>query len=247
MNKVLAIIQARVGSSRLPGKTLLDISGKPMLWHVINRLGYTNRIDDIVVAIPDSTVNDHLEDFLVRLGVKSFRGSENDVLTRYYQAALANYGEIIVRITSDCPLIDPKIVDSAIKTHLDSDNDYTCVGNGGGFPRGLDTEVFNVEALLRANLEARQQYEREHVTPYFYEHPSLFKINAIMSEPILNRPNIRLTVDTKEDLELVRLIFKYLGRNKTIFYSQEIIELIDEHPEFRLINANIKQKLLGNS
>jgi spore coat polysaccharide biosynthesis protein SpsF len=243
--KILAIIQARVGSTRLPGKIFKDIAGKPMLWHVINRLRFSGRIDNIVLAIPDSEQNDVLADFARELKVGCFRGSEEDVLARYYEAAV-NYGaDIIVRFTSDCPLIDPRIADSAIKAHLDSGADYTSKGPNGGFPRGVDTEVINFNVLERAYKEARQTYEREHVTPYIYQHPELFKINVIQAEGKLKRPDIRLTVDTEEDLALVREIFQRLYREGQIFYTEDIIDLLERQPELLYINAGIRQKEMG--
>jgi spore coat polysaccharide biosynthesis protein SpsF len=241
---VVAIIQARMGSSRLPGKILLDIMGKPILWHVVNRLKHSEKINNIVIAIPDTAPNDKLQSFVGELGVKCFRGSENDVLARYYGAALENEGDIIVRITSDCPLIDPRFTDSAIESHVKSTADYSSKGPSGGFPRGIDSEVFNFAALKKAYLEATQDYEREHVTPYLYQHPELFKINIVQATGKLRR-ELRLTVDTEEDFKLVKEIYKNLYKRARIFYIEDIIEFLESHPEMISINAHIKQKQLG--
>lgn len=240
--KVEAIIQARVTSTRLPGKVLKDIVGKPMLWHLLNRLRSANRIDNVILAIPRSTQNDKLENFAKELKLPCFRGSEDDVLSRYYEAAVEFGAEVIVRITSDCPLIDPWVTDTVIAAHLNSDADYT---SNRGFPRGLDTEVFNLDALNRAYKEANRNYEREHVTPYIYQHPNLFKIESVEANGKLRRPDLRLTVDTEEDLRLIREIFKRLYRDGRIFYTEDVIDLLDKNPKLVAINAHVAQKKLG--
>ncbi len=243
MNKVLvvAIIQARMGSTRLPAKVLRDICGKPLLWHMLDRLRLSIRIDDIVLAIPDSEQNDQLADFAKELNLHYFRGSEDDVLARYYGAATKFEADVVVRLTSDCPLIDPRVTDKVIEEHLNSDADYTSVSIKSGFPRGLDTEVFNYDALEETYREAKHYYEREHVTPYIYQHPDLFKIKSVEANEKLRRPDLRLTVDTEEDLDLIGKIFRRLYRDGQIFYTEEVIALLDKHPELVAINAHIRQ------
>ncbi len=243
-DQIFVIVQARIGSTRLPGKIFKDIAGKPMLWHVISRLKCSQRINDIIIAIPDSAPNDEIEDFVKGLGIKCFRGNEEDVLSRYYGAAAEYKGKIIVRVTSDCPLIDPRIMDSVIEIQIRDQMDYTSKGPNGSFSRGLDSEVFNFEVLERAYKEANQAYEREHVTPYIYQHPELFKVNIIQAVGRLRRPDLRLTVDTDEDLTLVREIYRRLYRNGHIFYIEDIIDLMDKYPELKSINAGIRQKEL---
>ena len=243
--KVVAIIQARVGSTRLPGKVLRDVCGKPMLWHMLNRLRVSNKIDNIILAIPNSVQNDRLEDLSKRLELHCFRGNEEDVLDRYYKAAMKFGGDVIVRLTSDCPLIDPKITDRIIQEYLVSDVDYISCGNKGNFPRGLDTEVFSLETLERAYKESKLDYEREHVTPYIYQHPEIFKLKSIEAAGKLRRPDLRLTVDTEQDLKLIREIFKRLYLDDQIFYAEDVIDLLEKHPELAAINAQIRQKELG--
>jgi len=243
--KVVAVVQARVGSTRLPGKVLKDISGKPMLWHVLNRLRLSTKIDSIILAIPDSKRNDQLEDFAKGLNLHHFRGSEADVLSRYYGAATKFGADVIVRLTSDCPLIDPRVIDKVIEQHLNSDADYTSNTIRRTFPRGLGTEVFNFATLERAHREAKQDYEREHVTPYIYQHPNLFQLKSVEATGKLRRPDLRLTVDTEEDLKLIREIFKRLQRNGQVFYIEDVINLLDKHPELAAINAHVRQKELG--
>lgn len=242
--KVVAIVQARIGSTRLPGKVLKDILGKPMLWHMVNRLRFSNKIGDIVLAIPDSAQDDRLEQFAKELGLKYFRGSEDDVLSRYYQAAAKFGGDVIVRLTSDCPLIDPGVTDRVIEEHLNSDADYTSSCINRTFPRGLDTEVFNFEPLKRAYKEAERDYEREHVTPYIRLHPEIFKLKSVEATGKLRRPDLRLSVDTEEDLKLIREIFKQLYREGKIFYIEDVIDFVNKYPKLAVINAHVRQKEL---
>ena len=240
--KVVAIVQARIGSTRLPGKVLKDISGKPMLWYLISRLKYSTRTDDLVLAIPESRQNDQLEDFAQRHKLHYFRGSEEDVLARYYGAATKFGAEVIVRLTADCPLIDPEVTDRIIEEHLSSGADYTSNTMKRTFPRGLDTEVFSFQALHVAYQAAREDYEREHVTPYIYQHPDLFRLKSVEANGKLRRPDLRLTVDTGEDLRLIKEIFHRLYHKNQVFPIEEVINLLDKHPELAAISANVRQK-----
>lgn len=246
--KIAAIIQARMGSERLPGKVLVQISGKPMIWHVVNRLRFSKKIDDIILAIPNSKENDKLEKFAKENKIKYFRGSEEDVLSRYYQAAKRFKCDLIIRITGDCPLIDPKIIDMVISKHLNSNVDYstnTFIGANNlkiTFPRGFDAEIFYFKNLEKAYKETKEDYGREHVTPYIKEHPGIFNLQNIEAEGKFRRPELRLAVDTKEDLELIRTIYKYLYKPPKIFYAKEIISLFNKHPELIKINIAVKQK-----
>lgn len=243
--KVAAIIQARYGSTRLPGKVLKKLAGQPMLAHVVNRVKPAETINDVIVATTKLPADDGIVQLCRERGWSCFRGSEADVLDRYYRAAFEYQAPIIVRITADCPLIDPRVTDSAVKAHLNSGADYTSLNNKSGFPRGLDTEVFSFEALEKAHREARQDYEREHVTPYIYKHPDTFKIQSVRATGKLKRPDLRLTVDTEEDFRLIEEVYRHLYRNDRIFHTEEVIELLDRHPELSAINAHVKQKILG--
>lgn len=243
--KVLAIIQARMASTRLPGKVLMDIAGRPMLWHIVNRLNFSKKINEIILAIPDSEENDQLESFAKNQNLKYFKGNEKDVLSRYYETAKEFGVEVIVRITSDCPLIDPEIVDLVIEKHLNSTADYTSNILKRTFPRGLDTEVFNFSTLEKSYREAKEDYQREHVTSYIYEHPEIFKLQNITATGELRHPEFRLTVDTKEDLQLIKEIYKHFYKNGEVFYIKEIINLFNKHPELKKINADIEHKKLN--
>jgi len=244
--KIAAIIQARITSTRLPGKVLMDIEGKPMLWHVINRLKLSKKINEIILAIPNTKENDILEKFAKDNKVKYFKGSEEDVLSRYYEAAKEFKSDIVVRITSDCPLIDPQVVDLVIEKHLNSGADYTSNVLQRTFPRGLDVEVFNFKVLEKTQKEARKNYQREHVTPYICENPKIFKLQNIKAKGKLRRPELRLTVDTKEDLKLIREIYRHLYKLRKIFYTEEIIDLFNNHQELIKINEKVRQKNWAN-
>lgn len=240
--KIIAIIQARTTSTRLPNKVLMDIEGRPMLFRVIERVKAVRKLDDIVLAIPDSKENDSLEEFCRKNNLKYFRGSENDVLRRYYEAAKNFQADIVVRITSDCPLVDPEVIDLAIEKHLNSSADYTSSILERTFPRGLDTEVFNYKTLEKAFEEAKEPHQREHVTPYIYEHPEIFELQNVLAEKEISWPDLRLTVDTKEDMELIREIYKRLYKSGKIFLTKEVVDLLNNSPELIKINADIQQK-----
>jgi len=241
-----AIVQARLGSTRLPGKVLKELVGRPLLWHVFDKLKYSKKIQRIILATTTSVQDDQLEDFAQKNGISCFRGEEEDVLARFYGAA-KHYKctGIIIRVSSDEPLIDPNIVDRVIDAHLAQSNDYTSIGVANGFPLGLDTEAFNFAVLERAFNEASLAHEREHVTPYIYQHPDIFKIGSIEAEGKLKRPELRLTVDTEEDLRLIREIYASLYHPGRVFCTEDVIDLIDKRPELAAINAHIKQKELG--
>ena len=243
--KVIAIVQARVGSTRLPGKVMMNIINKPILQHICERLRRSLRIDAIVLATTTSKEDDLLVNFAKKAILAYYRGEKRDVLSRYYGAANQFRAEVIIRICADSPLVDPQIIDEVVDKHLRSNSAYTSTGIKRTFPLGINTEVFSYDALERAYNEAKLDYEREHVTPYIYQHPKLFKIQHIEASGNLRRPDLRLTVDTEEDLRLIREIYKRLYRDDQIFYTEKVIELLEKHPELVAINAHIKQKELG--
>lgn len=238
--KIAALIQARMGSTRLPGKVLMGLNGKPVLWHVVDRLRRSVLLNQIIIATTTDPKDDAIQAFCQLEGVDFFRGSEDDVLDRYYRAATHFKADQIVRITSDCPLIDPVIVDSVIRKHLDSKADYSSNTLKRTFPRGLDVEVFSFLALARASREAKEISDREHVTPYFYKHPELFRLISVEAADFLRRPDIRICVDTKEDLELARLIYREL--KSTPMGLKEIVAFFNDNPESLKINAAVQQK-----
>jgi len=240
--KIVAVVQARMRSTRLPEKVMRNITGKPMLGHVIERLRKVQLIDEIViaVAIKDKPILELAQEY----GVKCFAGSEEDVLDRYYQAAERYQANVIVRITSDCPLIDPEVVDKVIAFYLKNRGikDYVSNFLKRSYPRGLDIEVFSFEVLKRTWQEADKPYHREHVTPYIYEHPEIFRLANVENNEDLSY--MRWTADEEKDLEFVREIYKKLYKNGKIFLTKDILALLKKEPQLLDINKEVKQKVL---
>jgi spore coat polysaccharide biosynthesis protein SpsF len=237
----LAIIQARMGSTRLHGKVLLDLGGATVLARVVRRLERSQQIGKIVVATTTAPADEAIVGECERLQVSSFRGSEDDVLDRYFQAARLYPAGTVVRITSDCPLIDPTLVDETIRVFGDEHADYASNVSPRTYPRGLDTEVFTYSALERAWREARAPYEREHVTPYLYEHPETFRLASLSGD--VDHGHYRWTLDTPEDLELLRTIYSRFD-NRDDFRWQDAIALIEREPELAELNSQVLQKSL---
>lgn len=240
MEKIVCIIQARMGSTRLPRKVMKKIKEETVLYHVVERAKQSELIDQIVVATTTNRQDDVLVEESKRLKVSSYRGSEEDVLSRYYHAAKKYNADRIVRVTSDCPFIDPVIVDQVISKHLETNADYTSNCIERTYPRGVDTEVFNFDVLEEAYKNATQKYEKEHVTPYILEHPDKFKLINIEAKGKLRRPDIRITLDTIEDFELIsRIILHFSSIN---FTTEDIIDFINQNPKLIDINKQVKQK-----
>lgn len=242
--KTVAIIQARMGSTRLPGKILKDLLGKTILQHVVERIQQVNNIDQIVVATTTLEQDDAVVHEMLKLGIKCFRGSENDVLERYYLAAKENKADIVVRITSDCPLIDSKVTNDVIRFF--KEQKYDIVTNACSdlsqrtYPRGLDTEVFTFNELEKAYQYADRQYQREHVTPYIYENSS--RIYYYKNK--FDYSQHRWTLDTEEDFILIKEIYTQLYKGKHDFYLLDIINLLNQYPDLIKINRHIEQKKL---
>jgi len=238
--KTVVIIQARIGSTRLPGKVLMKIKDKMILDYVIDRVKLCKNVDDIVLATTTNKKDDLLEKYAIDKKINYIRGSEEDVLSRYYEAAKKYNADIIVRITSDCPLIDFEIVDEIIKKHIESKADYTSNAIKRTYPRGFDTEVFNFDILEEAYINADREYQKEHVTEYITEHPEKFKLQNVEAKGKIKRPDIRITLDTKEDFELIKNIILHFDNIN--FKAKDIIDFLNEKPELLEINKNVKQK-----
>jgi spore coat polysaccharide biosynthesis protein SpsF len=237
----LAIIQARMGSTRLPGKVLLDLGGATVLTRVVRRLQRSQQINRIVVATTTAPADEAIVSECESLQVSCFRGSEDDVLDRYYQAARLYSGGAVVRITADCPLIDPTLVDETIRVFKDERADYASDVLPRSYPRGLDSEVFTSAALERAWREAREPYQREHVTPYLYEHPEIFRLASARGGK--DYTHYRWTLDTPEDLELLRAFYSRFD-NRDDFRWQDVIALMAREPELAELNSQVLQKSL---
>ena len=229
------IIQARMGSSRLPGKALMKSdSGKPLLYYVINQLRYCSKVKNLVIATTTNQEDDEIEKFANDNSVNIFRGKEKDVLDRYFQCAKKYSFSTIVRITADCPLIDPQIVDKVIEQFFSENYDFATNTLTRTFPIGTDVEVFSFSALNKAWENAQLPSEREHVTPYFHNKEN-FKIINVENDK--NISNLRLTVDRIEDFELIKQILNNISINP--IHLEDVLELFSRKPELIEINKHI--------
>lgn len=243
MNKsfnIGAIIQARMGSTRLPGKILMDIGGKTMLARVIERIMRAKTLDKIIIATTTETNDNIVVEEAKSLGVYVYRGSENDVLDRYYRASSEYKLDIIVRITSDCPLIDPDLIDDVINRFLDANSHYDYASNAleYTYPRGLDVEVMWASVLAIAWKEAKELYQRVHVTPFIVEHPERFRLLSIISG---RGSHLRWTVDVPEDMSFIRTVYKKFNNLDTMSW-RDVLDLVEREPEIAAINCNVQQK-----
>lgn len=240
---IVAIVQARMGSTRLPGKVLKPLCGKSVLAHVIDRLKEVPSINSIVIATTVLEEDNAIVNEALANDAFYYRGSKENVLSRYYEAAEEYKADVIIRVTSDCPLIDPGITEQIIRDFLNNNVDYMSNKITPTFPRGLDTEVFTKQALEVCCQRAYNDIHTEHVTPYIYLHPDQFSI-AEYKWPI-DYSNYRWTLDTVEDYELITEIYNHLYQSGEIFDWKEAIALMGEIPELSLINNHVEQKKLG--
>ena len=235
---VVAVIQARMGSTRLPGKVEKLILGKPMLAHQIERVKHAKLVDKIVIATTNKTEDDKVEQIAKECGVACFRGSEKDVLDRFYKAAKGAGAGVVVRLTGDCPFSDPNVIDEVIQFFLDSGIDDT--GTPENYPEGFDTEVFSFIALEKAWNEAQKPSEREHVTPYLYNHPEIFKVERLKVGKLYQGnediSKYHWSVDEKQDFEFATKIFERLYPENKLFLMNDILEVIRKEPELLEIN-----------
>lgn len=243
--KVVAIIQARMGSTRLPGKVLKKILDKPMLAYQLERIAASKWIDQFLVATTVDEKDDPIISFCHSMDISYYRGSEQDVLERYYQAAVDVDADIIVRLTSDCPLVDPKQIDKVIQQYFLHYHPLLFVSNTveRTLPRGMDTEVFSFNVLKTAYNNTNSKADREHVTRYMLNHPRIFTLMNVSSEK--DYSNHRWTVDTAEDFLLIEKILTTLYPENPLFTLEDTIQLLDKNPEWRLINSHIQQKENG--
>ena len=236
---ILAIIQARMGSSRLPGKVLLDLAGRPVLRHGVERVRKARLVDRVLVATTDRPGDERIRQFCREQGIVCFGGSETDVLDRYWQAALsagAGPGDGIVRITADCPLIDPVVIDLVIETFLACGADYVSNVQPPTFPDGLDVEAFKFSALQTAWKEARLVSEREHVTPYLRNHPEKFSRRNVSHLQDLSA--LRWTLDEPADYALLQKVVGALNEKNPDFHMEDVLQILAEHPEWQELNAS---------
>jgi spore coat polysaccharide biosynthesis protein SpsF len=241
MNKVAIIVQARMGSTRLPGKVLKLIAGRPMFAYQLERLRRVRLAQAIVVATTTGVADDAIVQFCKDQGVECTRGSENDVLSRYCEAATKVEATVVVRVTSDCPLIDPELIDTAIATFQGEKHpDYVSNMLQPTWPYGMAVEVVSTAVLLEADRESRDAAEREHVTPFVYWRPQRYRLESLTMSPDLSRH--RWTVDTPQDLELVTRILEALYPRKPAFTLADVLGVLEQHPDWSAINADVQQK-----
>lgn len=238
--KVNAIIQARCGSSRLPRKIFAQIDEKPLIWHVVNRLTYAKTIDNIVLATTVKSDDDIVEKWCRENGVACYRGSENDVLNRYYEASKKFPSDVIVRITADDPFKEPSVIDKVVSSLVSGEYDYVTNNFPPTYPEGLDCEAFTSETLNTMEKLSKDDFEREHVTQYVYHHTDKFRIMNVLNER--NLSYLRWTIDEEADIDMVRAIYKNRETGRTgILLMDEILEILKKNQDIGKINTNIKR------
>lgn len=242
---VVIIVQARMTSTRLPGKVLKAVRGKTLLEYQLERLRRVKLADKIVIATTTNESDQPIVELCERLDVACFRGSEHDVLARCHDAAALHQADMVVRVTSDCPLIDPAVIDRVIGFFLDHIEEYDYVTNclKRTYPRGMDVEVFSCCALREAFTEAKEPPDREHVTPFIYHHPERYRLTNVAFQE--DQGHHRWTVDTPEDFELVEKILTALYPVHPDFSLEDVLNLLQRHPDWANINSHVEQKKLG--
>ncbi len=236
--KITVIIQARTQSIRLPNKVLALIENQSLIWHIIKRLKKSEIIEQIILATSSRKEDKKLVEIANNCEILSFVGDENDVLSRFYYAALKFNADPIIRITGDCPLVDPDLLDKMLKLYLENNYDYVSNTITPTYPDGLDIEIFSMDALTKSFKEAKQKSEREHVTPYIWKNPKKFLLHNF--ENAEDESKFRWCVDEQEDLELIRKIYANF-KPKIVFSFDEVIQFIKSNPNISKINKTIKR------
>lgn len=242
MTRTVATIEARMTSSRLPGKVLADAEGKPMLELMIERLRFVPELDEIVIATTVNKTDDTVEELARRLGVGIWRGSEDDVLGRVLEAAKAYRADLIVELTGDCPLIDPVIVSRTINDYRKANVDYVSNGLQEAYPMGMSVQVFRTSVLADVASRTNDPADREHVTLYIYRHPEIYTLANSDAPASESRPEMRLTLDTPEDLAVIRAVFAALRPARRDFPLADVISFLDSNPAVASLNAAIVQR-----
>ena len=240
---VNAIIQARCGSTRFPNKVFALIDGQPLLYHVVNRLTYAKTLDDIVVATTVNAQDDAIEQWCREHQVHCFRGSEEDVLNRYFSASEAFPSDYVVRITADDPFKEPAVIDAVVDKLVNGGYDHVTNNLPPSFPEGLDCEAFTKAALDRSEREAETAFEREHVTQYIYHHPEIFRIGNVSNGVDLS--SLRWTIDKDADLEMVRAVYAHRDKSRSgILLMDEILAILEAYPEIARMNAAVERSAM---
>ena len=243
--RTVAVIQARMGSNRLPGKVLKPILGRPMLWHIVERVRAAPSIDEVVVALPDGPADEELREFCSTNDITSFSGSELDVLDRFYQAAKMYGADPVLRITADCPFVDPELVEKLVELYWSGSYDYAAVAAGADapslagerFPDGLDSECFSFASLEHAWKEAQDSRDREHVTRFIWRRKGRFRCTKLLADR--KYPPLRLTVDYPQDFVVASRIYEKLFGEGNIFHLADIVDLLGREPDIIKPNEHL--------
>jgi spore coat polysaccharide biosynthesis protein SpsF len=239
---IIATIEARMSSSRLPGKVILPAGGKPMLQHLVERLRRVRSLDRIVLATTDRPIDDCLAAFARQQEIACFRGSEEDVMGRVIGAAESVGADVIVEITGDCPIIDPDIVEETIQLFLRRPCDYASNSYVRCYPDGMDTQVFALDTLRRSAAMTQDPLDREHVTLHICRHPELFSHAYLGAPADLHWPDLGLTLDEPADYELLKRVIEYFGDAKPLFGCRDVIRLLRSKPEWVAMNRDVRRK-----
>lgn len=240
--KVVASVQVRMGSTRLPGKVMEVVLGRPLLGHLLDRMRLCSCLDNIVVATPDSTENDVIQEFCSSENIACFRGSEDDVLNRTLEALRSQSAGIGVEVFGDCPLIDPRVVDDIVRYFIQNPG-YDFVGNDlvTTYPPGMEVEVFSVDALADSDRRVVDEAIREHGTLFIRQHPEIYKIINLDAPEQFHRPELELEIDTIEDLEVIRIILGHFS-GRIDYRLEEIIEFLDSNQDVSRLNKNVPRR-----
>jgi len=241
MEKISAVIEARMTSTRLPGKHMMLAKGKPMIGYLINRLKEVPSLDNIVMATTINSSDEPLVQLSKEMGIGCFRGSENNVMSRVIKSAESVYTEVIVSITGDCPLIDPVIIEQAIQTFKHNDCDYVNNAFIPGYPGGMNVQIYSLESLKKSSQLTSDRLDLEHVTSHILRNPSIFKHIYMIAPLDLTWPNLSLELDEKSDFELIKKIIEYFDNNE-LFSCKEIIDLLIKYPEWIEMNNHVIRK-----
>ena len=238
MTRIVTVVQARLGSSRLPGKVMMDIMGKPLLLRMIKRVQRARLAGTIVIATTTEPADDVIEQLCAQNGLNCYRGSKDDLLDRHYQAALPFTPDAVVKIPSDCPLIDPAVIDKVLQYYIDTNFDFVSNLHPATYPDGNDVEVIRWSAMVKARNEATRTLEREHTTPYIWENPDLFTIGNVIWESGLDYSmSDRWTIDYPEDFEFIKTVYEHLYPVNPDFNLEDIVHLTRQNPDIYAINS----------
>ena len=240
--KIVATIEARMTSTRLPGKVLLKTAGKPLLAHLVERVRKSRFIDEIVVATTTNDTDDPIAGLAAQLGIKSWRGSEEDVLGRVLEAARASDAAVIVELTGDNPLIDPELIDEAIRFYFENPADYVSNFLGPELPDGFPVQVFSTDVLADADSRTENEDDREHVTLYIRRNSDRYSIKAVPVAADLNRPDVSLTLDEPADYEVISAVFEALYPKDPNFTIRDCLAYLDKNPNVKSKNRDAKRK-----